>query len=154
MMFERTNKDDPRFHALVMMLDHDLSGRYENQNAEYAPFNTLESITAVILALEENEAVGCSSFKPFDDHSVEMKRVFVKHTYRGRGIAKKMMAELETWAAETGCTRAVLETGVNQPEAICLYEGIGYRRMENYEPYVGMKASICYEKPLSSITNP
>ncbi len=145
---ERTHKDDPRFLALVSQLDQDLSGRYEDGNASYAPFNNLTKITAVVIALEESEPVGCGSFKPYNENGVEIKRVFMSPTFRGRGISKRMLAELETWALEKGCTHAVLETGPNQPEAISLYESIGYRRRENFEPYVGLSESICYEKPL------
>lgn len=145
---ERTHKDDPRFLDLVSLLDRDLSGRYEDGNVSYAPFNTLGKITAVVLACDDNEPVGCGAFKPFLEDGVEMKRVFVKPELRGRGISKRVMAELEIWACEKGCTRAVLETGTNQPEAISLYEGIGYRRRDNFEPYVGLSESVCFEKPL------
>lgn len=62
---ERTQKDDPRFLALVSLLDQDLSSRYEDGNASYAPFNALAKINAVVLALEENEPVGCGAFKLF-----------------------------------------------------------------------------------------
>jgi len=149
---ERTHKDDPRFLALVSLLDRDLSLRYVDGNALYAPFNTLAKITAVVLAFHDNELVGCGAFKSYFENGVEMKRVFVKPAYRGRGISKRVMAELEKWAAEKGYIRAVLETGTNQPEAISLYEGIGYRRRENFEPYVGLSESICYEKPLFPLT--
>ncbi len=153
MILERTHKDDPRFLALVSLLDQDLAGRYEDGNAAYAPFNTLQKITAAVVALINGEPIGCGAFKPFDENSVEIKRVFVKPAFRGRGVSKAVMAELEKWAAEKGCLRAVLETGTHQQEAISLYEGIGYRRMENFEPYVGMKESVCYEKALVPLTN-
>jgi GNAT superfamily N-acetyltransferase len=145
---ERTHKDDPRFLDLVSQLDRDLSLRYEDGNTSYTPFNALAKITAVVLALSDNEPAGCGAFKPFLENGVEIKRVFVKPAFRGRGISKRIMAELEAWAAEKGCVRAVLETGVHQPEAISLYEGAGYRRRENFEPYVGLADSICFEKPL------
>ena len=145
---ERTHKDDPRFLALVFQLDRDLSGRYEDGNAFYAPFNALSKITAVVLAFYDDQPVGCGAFKPFLENGVEIKRVFVAPVFRGKGISKRVMAELEAWAAEKGCTFAVLETGVHQPEAISLYEGIGYRRRENFEPYIGLAESICFEKPL------
>jgi GNAT superfamily N-acetyltransferase len=82
------------------------------------------------------------------EDGAEIKRVFVKPAFRGLGISKRVMAELEIWAAEKGYTRAVLETGIHQPEAISLYEGIGYRRRDNYEPFLGLTESVCYEKPL------
>ena len=147
---ERTHKDDPRFLTLVTQLDHDLSGRYDDGNAFYAPFNTLVKITAVVLVVEDGEAVACGAFKPFGKDGVEIKRVFVKPAFRGRGFSKRVMAELESWAAEEGYLKAILETGINQQEAVSLYEGIGYRRIENFEPYVGLEGSLCYEKRLPS----
>ena len=153
MNLERTHKEDPRFLDLVSMLDQDLASRYDDGNVSYAPYNALKKITAVVVAIVDGEPAGCGAFKPFDDGSMEIKRVFVKPAFRGRGISKAMMGELEKWAAEMGYNRAVLETGTNQQEAISLYEGIGYRQMANFEPYVGMKESICYEKPLLPVNS-
>jgi GNAT superfamily N-acetyltransferase len=59
-----------------------------------------------------------------------------------------VLAELETWAAELGCSKCVLETGGKQPEAIRLYEKSGYKRIPNYGQYVGVENSICFEKSL------
>ena len=153
MILERTHKDDPRFLSLVSMLDQDLAGRYDDGNVAYAPFNALQKISAVVVAMVDGEPAGCGAFKPFDDHSVEVKRVFVKPAFRGRGLSKAVMDELEKWAAETGCSQAVLETGTNQQEAMSLYEGIGYRRIDNFEPYVGMKESVCYQKTLIPVNS-
>lgn len=68
--------------------------------------------------------------------------------YRGNGIAKKLMGLLENWAVELGNTKAILETGKNQPEAIRLYKKIGYKIIENYQPYVGNDNSVCFSKEL------
>lgn len=59
-----------------------------------------------------------------------------------------MMRLLEEWAVERGNTRAVLETGKNQTEAIRLYQKAGYSRMENYGPYAGNDHSVCFSKEL------
>ena len=147
---ERTDKDDPRFISLVKLLDMDLSSRYEGGNVQYQPLNTLQNITAVVLALEDDLPIGCGSFKPYDYNSVEIKRVFVKLEFRGRGISKLLIEELENCAFESGFTRAVLETGNKQHEAIALYERIGYQHIPNYGPYAGMENSICFEKDLSA----
>ena len=147
---ERTNKDDPRFASLVKLLDMDLAARYEDGNAQYQPLNTLQKITAVVLAEDSGEAVGCGAFKPHGEDAVEMKRVFVKPDFRGRGISKTILRELEKWASEEGFTRAVLETGNKQLEAISLYERSGYQRIPNYGPYADLGASICFEKDLTA----
>jgi GNAT superfamily N-acetyltransferase len=144
----RTAKDDPRFVSLVRLLDMDLAGRYDDGNALYQPLNTLEKITAVVLALESGEPVGCGAFKPYGEKAVEIKRVFVKPGFRGQGLSKAILKELEKWAAEEGFSRTVLETGDKQMEAISLYERTGYTRIPNYGPYAGLYASICFEKNL------
>jgi len=41
-----------------------------------------------------------------------------------------------------------LETGINQPEAMSLYEKSGFKRIPNYPPYVGVESSFCFEKVL------
>ena len=74
--------------------------------------------------------------------------MFVKKAFRGKRIARGVIAELEAWAKELNYASIVLETGILQPEAIRLYEAAGYRRIPNYPPYVGVKESVSYQKTL------
>ncbi|RYG04490.1 MAG: GNAT family N-acetyltransferase, partial [Chitinophagaceae bacterium] len=48
-----------------------------------------------------------------------------------------------------GSTKLVLETGMNQPEAISLYKKLGYKIIPNYGQYIGIKNSVCFEKPIA-----
>ncbi|MDQ2708790.1 MAG: GNAT family N-acetyltransferase [Actinomycetota bacterium] len=66
------------------------------------------------------------------DGDVELKRMYVADTYRGRGYARRLLAELERAAAEAGGLRMVLETGTRQPEAIALYRSSGYLEMGRF----------------------
>ena len=74
--------------------------------------------------------------------------MYVQPDRRGAGVASKILSELETWAGEEGYTQSILETGINQPEAIALYSRAGYSLMPNYPPYVGVMESICMQKTL------
>ena len=56
----------------------------------------------------------------------ELKRMYVRESHRGRGIARVLLAHLERTAAEAGITRLILVTGLAQPEAISLYRSAGY----------------------------
>ena len=67
---------------------------------------------------------------------------------RGKGIASKILKELETWAAELSYKKCVLETGKKQPEAIQLYQNNGYHSIPNYGQYAGIDNSVCFEKEL------
>jgi GNAT superfamily N-acetyltransferase len=78
----------------------------------------------------------------------EIKRVFVREEYRGRGISKQLMAHIEKKAAEKGYTALILETGAPLKAAMSLYMELGYQIMDNYGPYKGMVHSVCMRKEL------
>lgn len=144
-----TTSDHADFNALVMKLNADLTMRYGDVQKQYDQYNKVEAIPTAIVVYFDNQPAGCACFKPYDAHSVEIKRMFVDPVFRGKGLSKRMLQELERWAIEKGYTNSVLETGDQQPEAIALYTAQGYEQIPNYEPYIAMPASICFGKVLS-----
>ena len=74
--------------------------------------------------------------------------MFVKPEFRGKGISKFVLKELESWGSQLGYSKSVLETGTKQLEAIGLYTKSGYSRIDNYGPYVNMPYSVCMQKNL------
>jgi len=145
---KRTDSNDPRFQILVRDLDLELKVRDGEDHAFYAQYNKTDSIKFVVVAFENEEAVGCGAIKEWDSETMEVKRMFVPLKYRGKGIATLVLAELEKWALELGYKKCVLETGEKQPEAIRLYFKNGYRIIPNYGQYAGVEASKCFEKIL------
>jgi GNAT superfamily N-acetyltransferase len=145
---KRTNSDHPHFQALIIDLDKDLWQRYPDVQEDYDVLDKVKGIDTVVVAYADEEPVGCACFRKFDADTVEVKRMFVYPQHRGQGIAYKVLNELEMWAKESGYTRAVLETGIRQPEAIALYRKAGFNLMEKYAPYEGMENSVCMQKPL------
>jgi GNAT superfamily N-acetyltransferase len=77
-----------------------------------------------------------------------VKRMFVRIEHRRRGHARRMLAELEHWAADRGHRRVVLETGLAQPEAIALYESTGYRPIDGFGHYRDEPSSRSFAKEL------
>ncbi|MNL63513.1 putative N-acetyltransferase YsnE [compost metagenome] len=100
------------------------------------------------MCYEDGQPIGCGAIKAFDEQAMEVKRMYVSPDGRNKGIATRVLTELETWASEMGYAKCVLETGKRQPEAIALYEKNAYRRTENYGQYVGVENSVCFEKVL------
>lgn len=145
---KRTDSDNKDFAQLIRQLDKDLYNRYESVQAAYDAYNKIESIDTVIIAYHNNQPVGCGCFKTYSRDAVEMKRMFVGENFRGKGISKKILKALEVWASELGFSRAILETGTKQQEAIGLYQKSGYKQIENYGQYKDMIFSICYEKEI------
>jgi GNAT superfamily N-acetyltransferase len=78
----------------------------------------------------------------------EIKRMFVVTRARGRGYARRMLAEIEATAAAAGHRGLVLETGRNQPEAIALYRDCGYTDIPAYGYYAESPLSVHLGKAL------
>jgi putative acetyltransferase len=77
-----------------------------------------------------------------------VKRLYVDPTHRGLGLAKRLMGEVEVAARRVGFRRFVLETGIEQPEAIGLYEALGYTPIEKYGDHAHEEKQRCYGKRL------
>jgi putative acetyltransferase len=102
----------------------------------------------------EGGAVGCGGLRPLNETTVEIKRMFVRPSARGWGIARLILKVLEAEAAQLGATRIVLETGRDQPEAIRLYERSGYTPIECFGAYKGELLSLCYERVIKGLEVP
>lgn len=146
--FSRCDCNDKNFTQLTKCLDADLSSRNGKIQNLYTQYNRITDISTALVAFDDNIPVGCGCFKNYEKKTIEIKRIYVKPECRGKGIAKKMVNLLETWAVELGNTKAILETGLQQPEAIHLYEKIGYIKTVNYGQYVGVDNSVCFSKEL------
>jgi putative acetyltransferase len=142
----RTHSDHPDFRLLVKALDEELTSLYGEKQSFYNPFNALTAIQHVIVHYDEDQPVGCGAIKKFDEHSIEIKRMYVKPEYRNKGLAYTILQELERWAKELDYKACVLETGNQQPSAVHLYHKSGYSIIPNYGQYQDDEGSICMKK--------
>jgi putative acetyltransferase len=146
---QRTTGSDARLAALIRELDSDLRSRYGETQALYVPFNSVKDDAPFVIGIADDDtAIACGSYRPYDASSIEIKRMFVAPAARRRGVAQALIGELEAWAREQGFTAALLETGDRQAEAIALYERCGYARIPAFPPYVGLPVSVCMRKAL------
>jgi putative acetyltransferase len=142
----RTNSSDKDFAALVALLDADLAIRDGDDHAFYAQFNKTHTLQYALVARWGDEAVGSGAIRHHQEGIMEVKRMYVLPDFRGRGIAMRILQELENWTAELGYHRCILETGKQQPEAIALYQKAGYTLIDNYGQYAGVYNSVCMQK--------
>ncbi len=144
----RTSSENHDFIELVRLLDADLAIRDGDKHAFYDQFNKIDNIRYVVVAYENNFPAGCGAIKEYKPDSMEIKRMYVLPEHRKKGIASKILDELETWASELLYSKCILETGKGQPEAIELYKKKGYKLIPNYGQYSGVDNSLCFEKKL------
>ncbi|MBC7935746.1 MAG: GNAT family N-acetyltransferase [Rhizobacter sp.] len=146
--FQRTNSDNPDFKALVVLLDRDLAIRDGEDHSFYDQFNKIVNIRHVIVCYDGSTPIACGAFKKYDEHTVEIKRMFVLPQFRGHGLGGKVLQELELWAMEESYATCILETGKKQPEAIALYKRSGYSITKNYGQYEHVENSVCMKKQI------
>ena len=127
----RTTSENQDFIYLVKLLDADLKIRDGKDHEFYAQINKTAILNNVIVCYQNDIAIGCGAFREIDAKTLEIKRMFVNPDYRGKGIASKILSELELWTSELNYFQIILETGINQPEAISLYKKSGYKITEN-----------------------
>src|SRR5687768_7954347 len=118
----RTTSENPDFVGLVKFLDADLAKRDGADHSFYSQFNKIDKIKHVVLAYENDRPIGCGALKEFDPLTMEVKRMYVPPHGRKKGVATRILSELEAWSRELSYSRCILETGKRQPEAIALYQ--------------------------------
>ncbi|MFC6996520.1 GNAT family N-acetyltransferase [Rufibacter roseus] len=146
----RTDSTHHDFTELVMLLDADLHVRDGDDHSFFAQFNKVDSIKHVVVAYYKECAAGCGAIKAYAEGVAEVKRMFVLPEFRGQGVANRVLAELEAWAAELNFQNLILETGKAMPEAIRLYTKNGYQIIPNYGQYKNIETSICMTKAVES----
>ena len=82
------------------------------------------------------------------DVTAEIKRMYVVPAHQRRGIARRMLAHLEATAAAAGIEGLVLETGLEQTEAIALYTSSGYEPVPGFGYYCGSELSRTFGRRL------
>ncbi|MCF6131764.1 GNAT family N-acetyltransferase [Flavobacterium wongokense] len=148
MTIKRTTSDNEDFGRLVAPLDAYLAFLDGDDHEFYAQFNKTNLLKNALICYADDKAVGIGAYKEYDTQTVEMKRMYTIPEYRGKGIAKAILNELEAWAKEEGYTTAILETGHKQVDAIGLYQKLGYQITGNFGQYIGIENSVCMRKDL------
>ena len=136
-----------------MELLHELAARYGGPDPdEPSPADLAPPHGVFLIAWSGDVALGCGGIRRYADDpgAAEIKRMYVRPDARRRGIARLILAALETRAQDTGYRRLVLETGSKQPEAIVMYERAGYTPIDAFGQYSDYPESRCYGKVLGA----
>jgi putative acetyltransferase len=139
----------PEAAALIAALDADLNERYPGHPVHGIDLQEFRRSGGVFLIGKLHTVpVACGAIRPLSETVAELKRVFVRKEKRGHGFGRTIVLTLEKIAAGRGYNTMRLETGANQPEAIHLYERMGYRPIPCFGEYITDATSRCFEKSL------
>jgi GNAT superfamily N-acetyltransferase len=149
--------DDPDAAVLRDAQQAEMRELYQDDD-EPVPLRDTASITAMVVLRADGVPAACGALRRLEPGSWgagepgagtgEVKRMFVTPAWRGRGLSRMVLADLEERARVEGLERLVLETGTLQTAAIALYETSGYRRIGAYGGYADSPLSLCYAKGL------
>jgi len=92
----RTTSENPDFQILVKQLDAYLAIMDGDEHAFYNQYNKIDMLKNCVVIFDNDEAVACGAIKELDSKSMEVKRMFTLPKKRGKGLASKILSELET----------------------------------------------------------
>jgi DNA-binding MarR family transcriptional regulator/GNAT superfamily N-acetyltransferase len=130
-------------------LDHRFDTGFDPADSLPADLNEMRRPAGVFLmARLHGEPIGCGALKFHDAEPTELKRMWVAASARGLGVGRRLLAELERRAIESGNSTIRLETNRTLTAAITMYRSAGYREVDafNDEPY----AHHWFEKDLDA----
>lgn len=138
----------PEALALMALSEALMSALYPSESNHFEPPDGLRPPHGAFWGCRLGEQlVGCGGVKLQGGYG-EIKRLFVLESARGRGIARRLMGQLEADLVGLGIGLARLETGIHQPEALALYRQLGYRECGPFGSYAADPLSAFFEKPL------
>ena len=144
--------DHPDAARLRAAQEAEIRDRYQVDEPEPGIHPSAADMTSFFVAYVEDEPSACGGLRALDDEHGEIKRMYVVPERRGSGLATAVLGALESDARARGWTRLVLETGTSQPDAVRFYEREGYHPIPLFGHYIGEATSLCFEKPLPSVS--
>ena len=136
--------------ALIAELEAHLSPLYPQESRHGYPVDKLlrEGVTFFV-ARVDGVAAGCAGALLVGSEYAEIKRMYVRPTFRRSGVGKLILEHLSDFTQAQGVNVLRLETGIHQIEAIRLYQSFGFVRIKPFGPYREDPLSLCFEKRLA-----
>ena len=128
--FVRSDPEEPPASELLDEMRAELNDVYETfsrlDNPALLPDELRAPNGAYLVGYDGGDAVAGGGLRRLDDGVAEIKRMFVRPSARGRGVARALLEALEQTARELGYDRVRLDTGPKQVHGLALYRSAGY----------------------------
>jgi len=114
--------------------EHGLDIGYQGIDDELAalPGHFASPNGRLLLAVESGVPMGCAGLRPLDPGICELKRMYVRPQFRGRGVGRALATTLIQEARDIGYKRMRLDTGNFLLAALGLYQSLGFVAIQPY----------------------
>jgi GrpB-like predicted nucleotidyltransferase (UPF0157 family)/GNAT superfamily N-acetyltransferase len=136
------------YDAFIREADGPLGIDLEAEIAAGPPAELVPPNGVLLLVRVEGEPAGLGGVRHLDTEVAEVKSMYLAPAHRGRGLARRLLAELEEIARRRGCRAVRLDTSDYLTDAIGLYRAAGYREVADYNG--NPKASLWFERSLDA----
>ncbi len=144
----REQPDTPDAVALINELEDYLEPLYPQESRHgYSIAKLLAEDVIFFVLRDEGVAAACGGIQLYEEYA-ELKRMFTRPQFRGRGFARLMLEQLAAYALSQECPLLRLETGIHQHEAIAFYERAGFQRISPFGAYQDDPLSLFFEKAI------
>jgi GNAT superfamily N-acetyltransferase len=139
--------EDADVQTLVEQVQQEYVVRYGGPDrAEVDPTQFASPNGTFVIGLLDGVPVAMGGWRRQSPERAELKRMYVAVSARRRGLARRILADLEARAWAAGIEELVLNTGREQPEAIELYESCGYTPVPGFGYYADAPRALFYGK--------
>lgn len=108
----------------------------------YTRYSENENLGKVWVAYVDELPIGCIAYREKGDGIGEIKRLFIRKEYRGKGVSKELLKMVECYAKEQGCHTLFLDTRITLEPAVSIYRAFGFNIIFQQGLYIQMEKGL------------
>jgi len=132
----RRESGDPQVEEMVAIYLAELRHVMPDFDASRASPPSAEDFSwpngSFVVVFDGEEPVACGGVRRLSDRTGELRRMWVKPGWRGRGLGRYLLEALEQLGRELELSELCLDTNRALEAALALYRSLGYREVPPY----------------------
>ena len=121
------------FEEYATWLEVDLCFQNFDKELSELPGEYARPSGRLLLATDEQQLMGCVALRSIDDDVCEMKRLYLRKDFRGRGAGRELALAIIEEARKIGYKRMRLDTLPRRmAQAQAVYRSLGFKEIEPY----------------------